>query len=129
MNPIRIAFTIAGLALVGVGFVGYVVPGLPGTVFLVMALFCFKKGSPRFESWLLNHPWFGPTLRDWEENRAIKPRTKAIAIATMWACIAASVFFIQNIWIIVGVVALGVFGTWYIATRKSAVERPQVVTG
>lgn len=123
MKLANAAFTGIGLTLVGVGIVGVFVPGLPTTVFLVMALFCFKQGSPRFESWLLNHRQFGPTLRDWEENRAIKPRTKVIAIATMWAFIILAAFLIANKWIAGGVVALGVYGTWFILTRKSA-EQP-----
>lgn len=120
MKLANAAFTGIGLTLVGVGIVGVFVPGLPTTVFLVMALFCFKQGSPRFENWLLNHKQFGPTLRDWEENRSIKPRTKVVAIVTMWAFVLLSVFLIENKWIAALVLGLGVFGTWYIATRKSA---------
>jgi uncharacterized membrane protein YbaN (DUF454 family) len=127
VKPVQAVFTLAGLALVGVAFVGYVVPGMPATVFLILALFCFKKGSPRFESWLLNHPWFGPTLRDWEESRSIKPRTKVVAITTMWLCIGVSAFFIHNPWIVATVLLLGVVGTWYIASRPS--PAPRLVTG
>lgn len=111
-----------GLSLVGVGLVGVFVPGLPTTVFMILALFCFKKGSSRFESWLLNHGRFGPTLRDWERNRSIKARTKVVAIATMWAFIAVSAFFIDLLWVKTLVFVLGVFGTWYIVTRKTATE-------
>ncbi|MCG9894261.1 MAG: YbaN family protein [Fimbriimonadaceae bacterium] len=58
-----------GLALTGLGILGFVIPGLPGTIFLILALACFKKGSPRLEAWMLNHPWFGSILRDWDEHR------------------------------------------------------------
>jgi uncharacterized membrane protein YbaN (DUF454 family) len=120
VNAVRLIYTGLGLALVGVAFVGYIVPGMPATVFLVVALFCFKKGSPKFEAWLLNHPWFGATLRDWELHRAIKPRTKAVAILTMWVCICVSAMFIPKVWLVGSIVGLGVVGTWYIASRKSA---------
>ncbi len=119
MNVGRALFLASGITLVGVGAVGVVVPGLPTTVFLVMALFCFKKSSPRLENWLLTHPRFGPTLRDWESDRSIKPRTKIVAIVTMWVFIGASVFMIRNLWALALILALGVFGTWYILTRKS----------
>ncbi len=115
----RAAYTIVGLALVGIGFVGYGVPGMPSTIFMIMALFCFKKGSPRFENWLLQHKWFGPTLRDWDENRSIKPRIKVAAVVTMWAFIGVSALLIHRTWVLALVASLGAFGTWYILTRKS----------
>ena len=121
MKLVRALYAAIGLTLVGVGFVGVFVPGLPTTVFLVLALFCFKHSSPRFESWLLGHKRFGPTLRDWDENRSIKPRTKVVAIVTMWVFILVSVLIVQELWIGASIVALGAFGTWFIATRKSSV--------
>ena len=119
MRAVRTGYLLAGLALLGVGIVGVVTPVLPGTVFLILSLFCFKRSSPRLENWLLNHPRFGPTLREWEENRSIKARTKIVAIATMWLCIAVSVLFVDQAWVIALLVALGAFGTWYIATRST----------
>ena len=124
----RAIYLTVGLALVGVGFVGYAVPGLPSTVFLIMALFCFKKSSPRFERWLLGHRVFGPTLRDWDEHRTIRPRTKVAAIATMWLFVAVSVVLIRSAWVASGIVALALFGTWYIATRSSCCSESRVVS-
>jgi uncharacterized membrane protein YbaN (DUF454 family) len=123
MKAVRTGYLIAGLALAGVGIVGVVTPALPGTVFLILSLFCFKRSSPRLENWLLTHPRFGPTLRDWEENRSIKPRTKVVAIATMWACIGVSSFFVTRAWAVALLVALAVYATWYIATRSPGSPR------
>jgi hypothetical protein len=101
--------------------VGYFLPVLPSTVFMIVALFCFKRSSPRFEKWLLQHRLFGPTLRDWDANGAIRPRTKLVAIVMMWVCIGVSLYFVGLLWAQVLVVALGLVGTWYIASRPSAV--------
>ena len=118
----RILFMIAGLVATGIGVVGVVTPGLPGTVFLVMALFCFKRSSPRLERWLLDHPRMGPTLRDWDEHRSIRPRTKAVAIVLMWLFIASTYFTKVNAWFVAGLFALGLVGTWYIVSRPSRIE-------
>jgi uncharacterized membrane protein YbaN (DUF454 family) len=121
----RAAYASAGVVLVGIGLVGVFVPGLPTTVFLIVALFCFKKGSSRLENWLLNHRRFGPTLQDWERHRAIKPRTKLVATGTMWVFIAVSALLIPKLWVTALVVAHGVAGTWYIASRPAnAPARP-----
>lgn len=80
------AFWLAlGVALVAVGFVGVFVPLLPTTDFLLLALPCFARSSPRLESWLLNHPRHGPALRAWRDERAV-PRHAKIA-----ACIGMTI--------------------------------------
>lgn len=73
----------AGLLLVGVGMVGIFVPLLPTTDFMLLALPCFARSSPRLEAWLLAHPRFGPGLRAWRNERAISRGAKAMACIGM----------------------------------------------
>jgi uncharacterized protein len=86
----RIAYLGLGFLFLGLAGLGTVVPGLPVTIFCILALWAFKKSSPKMEAWLLNHPVVGPTLRDWEENRSITKRTKIVAITMIWVMIAIS---------------------------------------
>jgi len=117
----RWAWNLVGWTFVGIGLVGTVTPGLPTTVFMILALWCFKKGSPRFEHWLLNHRVFGPTLQVWEREKAITLRTKRIAVATMWAAIGLSSLVLARKPVVLSiVVAAGAFATWYILSRKTA---------
>lgn len=116
---VRVPFMALGFLFVGLGYVGVIVPGMPTTIFMILAVWAFKKSSPRFENWLLNHRVFGPTLRDWDEHRAITLRTKYIAIGTMFAFAGVSLFFIKKP-IIQLIVALCVAGVAvYIWTRKT----------
>ncbi|WP_245653670.1 YbaN family protein [Sphingomonas pituitosa] len=72
-----------GLLLVATGFVGLFVPLLPTADFLILALPCFARSSPRLESWLLNHPRFGVVLRGWQSARAIPRHAKFAACLGM----------------------------------------------
>lgn len=118
----RRLWTAVGVLFVGIGIVGYILPVMPGTVFLIIALFCFKRGSERLENWLLNHPRVGPTLQDWERERSISLRTKIVAISMMWLFMLGSVASIRVPWVIAVAVVLGVVGTAYIASRKTKLD-------
>ena len=65
------------------GIVGIFLPLLPTTPFVLLAAFCFSRGSQRWEAWLLQHPRFGPMVRDWRVNRAVPLRAKQLATLMM----------------------------------------------
>ncbi len=84
----RVAWNAAGVLFLGVGLAGVALPGIPTTGPMIAALACFTRGSPRLKKWLLDHPRFGPALRDWQENRTMPKKAKTIALATMSASAA-----------------------------------------
>jgi uncharacterized membrane protein YbaN (DUF454 family) len=95
---VRYGFLIAGWAAFVLGFVGAVVPVVPTVPFLVLAAFCFSRGSPRLHRWVLNLPQFGPALRDWENSRVIRRPAK----------IKASVLIVLGIGVSLAIAAVGV---------------------
>ena len=74
---------LAGACNLLAGIVGIFLPLLPTTPFVLLAAFCFARGSGRCEAWLLNHPRFGPMVRDWRANRAVPLRAKQLATLMM----------------------------------------------
>ena len=123
-RAMRVPYLVLGFTCVGLGYVGFIVPGMPSTIFFICAVWGFKRSSPRFESWLLNHRVFGPTLRDWDEHKAISTRTKLVAIGTMAVFTGVSLFFIKKPWVQGLVAATVVAVAIYIATRKTKVVGP-----
>lgn len=70
------------------GVIGIIVPGLPTTVFILMAGWAAARSSPRFLAWLEGHRLFGPMLRNWRAGGYVSRRAKWSAIATMAFCVA-----------------------------------------
>ncbi|RZA17912.1 MAG: DUF454 domain-containing protein [Lysobacteraceae bacterium] len=68
------------------GIVGIFVPGLPTTVFILIAAYAAARGSERLRARLLAHAVFGPAIRDWEASRAVSRRAKQAASWAMLAC-------------------------------------------
>ena len=79
----RIIYFGLGWVMVALGAIGLVMPLMPGAVFLIVAAACFARSSPRLEAWLLEHPTFGKSLRDWRAAGAIPRPAKAMACAGM----------------------------------------------
>lgn len=82
-RPVRFLWLGLGLFCLGLGIVGAFLPLMPTTIFLILAVGCFARSSPRLEAWLLNHPRFGPSLRQWREQRAVPLIGKVGAVAGM----------------------------------------------
>jgi uncharacterized membrane protein YbaN (DUF454 family) len=86
-NPI---WALCGLAALVLAAVGAVLPLLPTTPLVLLAAFCFGKGSPRLRHWLENHAVFGEAIREWEHTGAIAPKYKRIAVGMMAATFVIS---------------------------------------
>jgi uncharacterized protein len=86
-----------GLSLL-LGVIGIVVPVLPTVPFVLLAAFCFSRGSERCEAWLLAHPHFGPMVRDWREHRAVPLRAKQLATLMMAVSSVGTWFIVPSPW-------------------------------
>ena len=80
---LRGIYLVCGLFLVALGFIGAFLPVLPTTPFLILAAACFARSSSRLENWLLDHPRFGPALRDWRSRGAVPRKAKLMSLAGM----------------------------------------------
>ncbi len=120
----RIVWLVAGMVAVGVGGIGIVVPGLPTTVFFIVAASCFARSSPRFERWVLDLPGIGPMVRDHRDGLGMPRRAKVVALAMMWAAILLSGLALRSRpTVVVILVAVGLVGSAYILWRVPTRER------
>lgn len=95
---IRVLFNILGTVSLGLGVLGIFLPLLPTTPFLLLAAFCYVRGSPRMHHWLLSHRMLGPYIRDFQSGRGIPLRTKVIALTLMWLSLAWSAWVMPIPW-------------------------------
>lgn len=75
----RYIWTSAGLICVGLALLGIPLPLLPTVPFLLLAAFCFARGSKRLHVWLTTHPKLGPPIEDWNQRGAIHTKAKLFA--------------------------------------------------
>jgi uncharacterized membrane protein YbaN (DUF454 family) len=104
----------------GLGAVGVVVPGLPTTPFMLLALWAFSKSSKRFHNWLYNHPLFGPPLQKWETHGVISLPVKVFAILAMVGALSYMTLWARvPTWVSVITASLMAYGAYFILTKPS----------
>ena len=119
---VRAGWLVGGLVCVGVGGVGIVVPGLPTTVFFIMAAACFSKSSTRLEAWVLGLPRIGPIVRDHRNGLGMPRRAKQVACACIVGFGLLAVVLVPSlparVAIAVAVAAGVAYVGWRVPTRE-----------
>lgn len=85
----KLFWNILGFLSLGMAYIGIITPGIPYSIFVVFAAYCFSKGSERMHKWIYNHKIFGPFLTNWGEKRVFpqKMRYLMLGMMTLSLCI------------------------------------------
>ena len=100
-------FFTLGILSLSLGYVGILIPGLPTTVFILIAAWAFSKCSDRFTAWLENHRLFGPMILNWKTYRGLSRRAKKLAILMIIPTFVLTIFLVFSL---VGDLIFGYFG-------------------
>ncbi len=113
-DPIRsFLYVVGGWFCVALAMLGAVLPLLPTTPFLLLASWCFYRGSPRIHAWLHRSRLFGPTLDDWQQYRGIRRSVKHRTILLVLAVVSGSLLLSSLPWwlryVVIGLVVIGIY--------------------
>ena len=118
----RVIYFSFGLFLAGLGLVGVIIPGLPTTIFMILAAACFFRSSTKMYNWVINHPLFGDSVLRFRTGEGMPIKAKYTSIIMMWFFILISVsIFLQTyiVWIKAMIILLGVIGTIFILKQPT----------
>ncbi len=117
---VRGLYGTVGFVFLGLGIAGWFIPGLPGTINLLVALWFFSMSSRRMYRWMLTNKYFGEELRDYKSGLGIPRRVKVFAITSIVLAVGFSAGFVFDSPLVrVALVAVGAYGIWFIATRPT----------
>ena len=117
----RIVLLVLGWICVSLGFIGIFVPGLPTTIFLIIALWAFTKSSKKLRFWLLNHKRFGPILRNWQEHKVVPLRAKILMVILQILVVIIVQYTFDNLIITFGLAIILVMVALYVILLPSKV--------
>ncbi|MDZ7791097.1 MAG: YbaN family protein [Xanthomonadales bacterium] len=83
MANLRWPYVFAAYGFIAIGALGALLPVLPTTPFLLLALWAGANASPRLRFRLFRHPRYGATLRAWHRHRVVPPAAKWAACSLM----------------------------------------------
>ena len=115
----KIILIILGWCCVGLAFIGVFVPGIPTTIFLIVALWAFAKSSKKFHSWLLNHKRFGPILQNWESHKVVPRNAKILMVMLQISAVLIFHYSLQNIYLTVLLTITLIFVARYVLSLPS----------
>ncbi|MDP5055473.1 MAG: YbaN family protein [Marinomonas hwangdonensis] len=114
MQGKRLLLLILGWLSLITGIIGAFLPLLPTTPLVLLAAWCFSKSSERFHTWLIEHKYFGPIVRDWQSADGIPRRARNRAIIFMWVGMAISILIVSRFWATIGLVIIGLCVSTYL---------------
>lgn len=121
----RLLLLALGWLAFGLGVVGLLLPVVPTTPFMLLALWAFSSSSERFHRWLYTHRLFGPPLQRWRRERAIPVWVKAIALGSMAVSVAWLALAVRPPpYALVAAVAVMAGGAAFILRVPSRPQRP-----
>ncbi len=104
--------TLAYVSL-AIGLIGLLVPGLPTTVFVLIAAWAAARGSERLHRWLLTHPRFGNAIGDWQRHGAVSRRGKWAATIAMAVCSVICFLTVPRLWMaVLGTAIMAAVALW-----------------
>lgn len=107
MQGKRILLIILGWFSLITGIIGIFLPLLPTTPFVLLAAWCFSKSSERFHTWLMDHKYFGPMVRDWLSGQGIPRKARNRAIIFMWIGMGISIIIVGRLWATISLICIG----------------------
>jgi uncharacterized membrane protein YbaN (DUF454 family) len=113
------AYLLGGAVSLLLAMVGALIPLLPTVPFLILAAFCFARGSPRLEALLVEHPHFGPHIQAWRSRGAISAQGKRAARFAFTLSAILGFALLAWPWSILPLLVALIGATW-ISTRPSS---------
>lgn len=127
MNKIKKTLLVAvGLISFILGAIGVILPILPTTPFLLLASFCFVKGSDKFDKWFKNTSIYKKHLESFVNNRAMTLKQKLSILLFADFMLAFPFFILDSIYIKILIICLIICKFYYFFFKIDTIKEPGV---
>lgn len=114
-----------GLIAFVLGAIGIVLPILPTTPFLLLASFCFTRGSERFNTWFINSKVYKKHLESFVNDRAMTLKEKICLLAFADTMLAFPFFKVDNLYMRIFIIVLVSFKLYYFTFKIRTITKEE----
>ncbi|HDX7712695.1 TPA: YbaN family protein [Staphylococcus aureus] len=107
----RLILIVIGLIFTALGIAGAVLPLLPTTPFLLIAVFCFARSSDRFYNWLINQKIYKEYVENFYLHRGYTLQQKIKILISLYIVIAFSIYMVDVLAVRVGLIIMVIIQT------------------
>lgn len=121
-KSLRQVWFILGLLATALGVAGYILPVMPGTTFIIIALYCFARSNKNWYNWLLTNKYFGKAITDFKNGRGMSLKAKITALITIIGSISISMYFASNEYVQIFLVVCGLIAVGCVLWQKTKTD-------
>ena len=81
-----------GSLFFAIGLIGYYMPILPGTIFMIIAAYFFMHSSDKLYRKITSNPYYGDPIKQYIENHIISIKAKILILSSMWIATITTVY-------------------------------------
>jgi uncharacterized membrane protein YbaN (DUF454 family) len=114
-------FTLGSISL-ALGILGMVLPVLPTTPFLLLAVACYCRSSERMYGWMLSNKMFGRYISNYRAGRGVPPKVKVLTLGVLWLAIGYSLYAVSFLPVQIALLAVAVVVSAHVIMLPSLKE-------
>lgn len=107
----RLILIVIGLIFTALGIAGAVLPLLPTTPFLLVAVFCFARSSDRFYNWLINQKIYKEYVENFYLHRGYTLQQKIKILISLYTVIGFSIYMVDVLAVRIGLIIMVIIQT------------------
>lgn len=119
-------FILIGIISLGFGATGAILPVLPTTPFLLLALFCFSKGSDKWNDWFMGTKLYKKYLESYVQTRSMTFKQKISILLFADVMIAFPLVIIDKLLVRVLLIAVILCKYYYFLFKIKTIKPQQV---
>src|SRR5699024_1242661 len=95
MKLLKPLLLVLGILCTILGFLGSILPLLPTTPFILLAVLCFAKSSDKFHNWLVATKVYKNYIQSFKENKGYTMKQKLKMLISVYIVVRFSIFVID----------------------------------
>ena len=121
-NIKKFFYIFIGLIAFLLGAIGVVLPVLPTTPFLLVASFCFVRGSEKFDKWFKNTKIYKKHLENFVESRAMNLKQKVSLVLFADFMMLIPFIMVDNIYMRMTLIVVSLTKLYYFTFKVKTIK-------